>query len=63
MAIVVEVTHEVVLVRTPKWLWMSRKKWPKFLRTAAVSPMTKKADTTTTHPYPPSGGPVPLDVI
>lgn len=50
MAIVVEVTQEVVLVRTPKWVWMSRKKRPKFLRTAAVRPMMKKADMTTTQP-------------
>lgn len=50
MAMVVEVTHDVVLVRTPKWLWMSRKKRPKFLRTAPVRPMMKKADMTTTQP-------------
>lgn len=50
MAIVVAVTQQVVLFRTPKCLWMSRKKRPKFLRTAAVRPMMTKADPTTTQP-------------
>lgn len=50
MTIIVEVTHEVVLVRTPKWFWISRKNRPKFLRTPVVRPMIKKAEVTTTHP-------------
>lgn len=50
MAMVVEVTHDTVLRGTSKWLWMSRKKRPKFLRTPAVRPIIKKADMTTTQP-------------
>lgn len=46
----VELTHEKVLVRIPKWVWISMKKRPKFLETAVVRPMMKKAEVTTTQP-------------